>query len=250
MHVSFHSPKWSGLDTVVSICILNYKVLQKNKTPFIYLDPLFILKQTVTESRGLHTSQHAKCQTDLIWPIVTPLHSPEPLQNLCWQCRDVFSWCAKNLLKTPGLDCANSTFSSPWNPGTSWEERGRPPRCLPSLAREMDGRRIWASSTVRMAFTKGWKSTAYSWAGFPDGMWAFRWGLCFRLCREQADREHLGPARSLSPLKDFRGQVASEDSVVICIYFRTQFLQGWGDEGCHASLRDCGHKMHNRHLKS
>lgn len=30
----------------------------------------------------------------------------------------------------------------------------------------------------------------------------------------------------LSSLKDFRGQVASEDSVVICIYFRTQFLQG------------------------
>lgn len=62
--------------------------------------------------------------------------------------------------------------------------------------------------------------------GFLMACGPFVGGLCFRLCREQADREHLGPARSLSPLKDFRGQVASEDSVVICIYFRTHFLQG------------------------
>lgn len=62
-------------------------------------------------------------------PCAQPWAAPESVLTIS---RRVQLMC-QNLLKIPGLDCANSTFSSPWNSGTSWEERGRPPRCRVSL---------------------------------------------------------------------------------------------------------------------
>lgn len=149
-------------------------------------NPLYLLRSSYLSWNRLSLSREdfmllsmlnaKQILSDPLLPLCT---APEPLQNLCWQYRDVFSWCAKTFWKSQAWTVLTAPFQVLGiQAHPERKEAGLHGVCLPLQEKRMGrGSKPWA--LLGTPFTKGWKLITYSLVSCWDG--AFQWCLCLRV---------------------------------------------------------------------